>query len=668
LPLLKETAFSRISLRLRLTMSFILVVLITAFLSLLLGYQLIFTNIIGQAYTTVRSDMNTTQYIYNERINVIRLFMEHISNLDYIKEAILTRDRTLLVKKLTETRTELSLDILNLTDADGKVIVRARNPEAYGDSVADDRFIRRMPQEKKTISGTDLMRREELKREGADLADQARIELVATARARKPDRVAEERGLVLKAAAPVFHRGKLIGILYGARLLNNDFEFVDRIKSLVFQGEQFEGRDIGTATIFLDDIRVSTNVRLPDGSRAVGTLLSDEVHEMVVGRGKEWLDKAFVVNNWYISAYNPIFDIDDQVIGILYVGVLEDTFSALKWKTAFSYVLVILLSGIIGLLFSLYFTRNIVAPYRTLTDASKEIAAGNYSTRVEGEFDGEVSAVASAFNKMVDAIKERDEAIKARAEKQIGQSEKLASLGRLASGIAHEINNPLTGILTYSSMLLEDFKGTEFEEDIQTIIDETMRCRKIVRGVLDFARETSLERELVNLNRILEDTLAILERHVHFHNVRILKQLGPDIPDQMLDINQIKSVINNLAVNAADAMPQGGVLEVSTSYNPLTQMVKMEFSDNGIGIPRENLERIFDPFFTTKEVGKGTGLGMAVTYGIVKRHGGTITVDSRVGKGTRIRVTLPKETPQGRRVPFLSTSDDEIGGEAGENV
>ena len=214
----------------------------------------------------------------------------------------------------------------------------------------------------------------------------------------------------------------------------------------------------------------------------------------------------------------------------------------------------------------------------------------------------------------------------------------------MASGIAHEINNPLTGILTYSSMLLEDFRNTEFEEDLQTIVDETMRCRKIVKGVLDFARETKLEKEKGNVNDALRQALSLLERHYNFHNIEIVLDLKDNLPEIMLDLNLIRSVFNNLAVNAADAMPQGGKLMVSTRFSAKTQLIKIEFTDTGVGIPPENIPKIFDPFFTTKDPGKGTGLGMSVTYGIIKRHNGTIDITSEVGKGTTVTIELPLET------------------------
>lgn len=225
------------------------------------------------------------------------------------------------------------------------------------------------------------------------------------------------------------------------------------------------------------------------------------------------------------------------------------------------------------------------------------------------------------------------------AKKALIQSEKLASLGRLASGIAHEINNPLTGILTFSNLLLEDLENSEYKDDVATIVNETKRCRDIVRGLLDFARETKSEREPLSINNIITETMTILKKHINFQNISIELDLSPEIPMASMDKNQMFSVINNLAINAADAMPDGGKLNIVSSLKH--NIITIVISDTGTGIDEETLSKIFDPFFTTKETGKGTGLGLAVIYGIVERHRGNIDVESTVGVGTTFTITFP---------------------------
>lgn len=628
------------SLRIKLIASLISVVLIIGVASIILGLRIINNNIIGQAYEQVQNDLKTAQYIYNDRVNIIHQFMKHLASLPYIKEAILSNNRPLLVNKLREVKDELGLDICNITDPAGNVIVRARNPQVMGDSVAGDLFVQHVLSQTRSCSGTDIIGPEELEREGKDLAKQAYIEFKPTPMARRRSEHFERRGLVLKAAAPILLNGRLIGIIYGAQLINKNYEIVDQIKSLVFKDQKFDGFDYGTATIFLEDLRVSTNV-YKSGVRAIGTRVSEQVYKKVFEQGKLWLDKAFVVNNWYISAYSPINDIHDRAIGILYVGILEEKFNMIKRETTIFFLIIIIVTLNIAILISIYLVQNILNPIKTLVNASNEIAKGNYNIKISISAKDELGYLCRTFNTMANAILERDNMLKEDTQNQIVQSEKLASLGKLAAGIAHEINNPLTGVLTYSSLLLEDLKNTEYREDLETIVNETLRCRKIVREILNFARETRIDKETASINQIINETLSILEKHVSFHNIQIIKELAEPMPSTEVDINQIKSVINNLALNAADAMPDGGTLNIKTAFNASAGNIVIEVADTGTGIPEENLGKIFDPFYTTKQTGYGTGLGLAVTYGVIKRHNGTITVQSELGKGTTFTITLP---------------------------
>ncbi|MBP7795075.1 MAG: HAMP domain-containing protein, partial [Candidatus Saccharicenans sp.] len=305
------------------------------------------------------------------------------------------------------------------------------------------------------------------------------------------------------------------------------------------------------------------------------------------------------------------------------------------------FVLIFLMTGI-AIYISTYLVNVYTRPINRMIKLTAEVARGNYHLiDISPKESEEIREVEESFNAMVKAIEERDNRLKELAEKTILRSEKLASIGRLAAGIAHEINNPLTGILTYSSLLLEELKGTPYEEDLKVITEETLRCRKIVRGLLDFARDYKPEKVSVNLNTLIEETLQILENHVSFQNIKIVKNLDQNLPEVRIDADEFRSVINNLAVNAADAMPHGGQLTISTSYDSEAREVIIRVADTGVGISEENLKRIFEPFFTTKEKGKGTGLGLAMAYGAIKRHNGRIDVKSKLGEGTEFIIRLP---------------------------
>lgn len=629
------------SIKNKLMLGFLIVVALTGVSSIFAGYRIINRGIIEQAYESVRSDLKTAQYIYNNRLFQIEMTLNYIGTLDYMSRAVEARSLSFLQAKFIRLKDWIGADIIIITDSKGKVMLRVNNTGFYGDSALDIQCIRQVVETLKPSYGSGILTRDILAKEGEDIVDKALVKVIPTEMGRHITKDHEDRALVLNAATPMFSDGKMVGIVYGAFIVNNNFEIVDRIKNLVFHSDDVTDYSAGKATIFLDDIRVSTNVVRSDGHRSVGTQVSSKVYESVFDRGEDWVDRAFVVSRWFLAAYTPIYDTNNSIIGILYVGVPQERFDKIKNNTIKYFLFISLITAVCAAVIALYLINRIVKPINEVVYASDVIAGGNYSKKLRVFRESELSHLSEAFNRMIDAIFDRDMRIKETAHNQVAQSEKLASLGRLAAGIAHEINNPLTGVLTYSSMLKDDLAGTEYVDDLNVIIDETLRCRKIVKEVLDFARETRLEKEHADINKVLNGTLAILEKHVNLRKVKLTKIFAENIPGILVDVNQMKQVINNLALNAADAMPDGGELIIETSFIEEENSVLISFKDTGAGISAENLSRIFDPFFTTKEPGKGTGLGLAVIYGIIERHNGRITVHSIQNSGTEFIIKLP---------------------------
>jgi signal transduction histidine kinase len=228
------------------------------------------------------------------------------------------------------------------------------------------------------------------------------------------------------------------------------------------------------------------------------------------------------------------------------------------------------------------------------------------------------------------------------AQQQLIQSEKMASVGQLAAGVAHEINNPLGTILLYSHMLLEKLGEKDARRDeLETVAKEASRCRDIVRGLLDFARQRKLQSEDIDLNQILIELLSLVSNQPSFQKVEIVKILDPSLPLMSGDPVQLKEVFSNILSNAGEAMPEGGRMTVTSKFNNGGRTIEVSIRDTGCGIPTANLNKIFMPFFTTKKIGQGTGLGLAIAYGIVKMHRGSIEVESTEGKGTTFVVKLP---------------------------
>jgi two-component system NtrC family sensor kinase len=292
-----------------------------------------------------------------------------------------------------------------------------------------------------------------------------------------------------------------------------------------------------------------------------------------------------------------------------------------------------------------------------MVQATDQIAQGDLSHRVDIDQQDEVGHLAQSFNRMADNLAKAYEdltqwgrTLERRVDERtlelretqdaLVQSEKLASLGKMAAGVAHEVNNPLTSILINACLLLESRKpGDPEHESLSLIAEETSRCAQIVRGLLEFARQTPSQTAHADINEIVERTALLLEKQASVRNITILKDLDPALPAIDLDRSKMQQVFSNLIINAIEAMPSGGTLRIVSSLAGDGRSLEVRFADTGIGIPPENLHKIFDPFFTTKSF--GTGLGLAVSYGIIQRQGGTIEVESEVGRGTVFKVKLP---------------------------
>jgi len=633
----------KISLRTKLIASSLAVIVICGLAATVVGIHLIGDSIINQAQDKVRIDLNSARHIYQDAIGEVEALLRLSAQRYYIKDALLAKNVEALKKELEVIRKRESLDVLTLTDKNGRVIVRARNPSVSGDDQAQNELVSRVLSSKEIISATVIVPREELLKEGPDLAEQAHIKSIPTPKAKPSPETEQTSAMMIKAAAPIFgYDGSLLGVLYGGNLLNRNYKIVDEIKGTVYQEVKYKGKDIGTATIFQGDLRISTNVKAEDGSRAIGTRVAENVYEQVLVKGLPWIDRAFVVNNWYITAYEPIKDISGRIIGILYVGILEEKFTDMRQRAIAIFLGITLAGMAIAVIVSSFLAKSVLQPIKRLVFASHRLAEGNLEYKVKVESKDEIGELSDAFNFMVSSLKQRDERLKEYAQQQIMKSERLATLGQLAAGVAHEINNPLGAVLMYTHLALEDVQENGLlRKNLEKAVTEVSRCKDIVKGLLDFARQTEPKIEQSDVNETVERTLGVVENQALFQNIKITKIIYPSLPKVLMDVSQMQQVFTNIVLNAAEAMKGKGELTVATRLSSDNKYIEIEFADTGCGIPPENRERIFDPFFTTKEVGRGTGLGLAVSYGIIARHKGTIEVKSEVGKGTSFIIRLP---------------------------
>jgi len=232
------------------------------------------------------------------------------------------------------------------------------------------------------------------------------------------------------------------------------------------------------------------------------------------------------------------------------------------------------------------------------------------------------------------------------AQKQLVQAEKIASLGRMAAGVAHEINNPLAGVLVYADILMKEVKSNEqWRKDLDEIINQTLRCKQIVARLLEFSRQSLDQQVLFDVNESIEQCVKLLQHQTLFHNIEVIKNLGTNLPKVLGNPGELEQVFTNLILNAADAMEGRGRITICSEPDPAAQQILLKFTDTGHGISLEIREKIFEPFFTTKPVGVGTGLGLSVVYGVIQRHGGSIEVESPPGGGAAFTIRLPLEAP-----------------------
>lgn len=535
------------------------------------------------------------------------------------------------------------------------------------------------------ISGLMVLQPQRLARLGEQLEAAAVIPLVDTPRSQKPSKVVEKRGMLSRSLLPIVGGDGTVGwYLDGGILLNQDMRIVDHIRDLVYDKGTLPERSIGTVTIFLDNTRISTNVPLhfsPQNSekqgRALGSLVSEEVRQKVLVNGQLWVDRAFVYNDWFISAYAPLTDIRGKRIGMIYTGFSESPFihnyllNIIELGTIL--MLVLLVSGLLVYRGA----YSLLLPIERIHHVVKAVQSGR-NLRIGSlglEQDNELSNLAEQFDRMLDLLQRRNNQIQAAAEQlevkveertrslqekteelqrnvvllnetrqQLVTNEKLTALGELTAGIAHEINNPTAVILGNMELLKYELgdQAADVEEEIEIVIQQVGRISTIIRSLLQYSRpgEFNAPLEMHQLTPIIEEMLILVRHSVQQQEVVLIQELNASYP---IEVNrpQLLQVLINMVVNAAHAMDGRGRIKIRTHDwlqrgEPIG--VKIEIEDEGKGIPEEQLGRIFDPFYTTRK--DGTGLGLSLSYGIIKRIGGTIEVSSILGKGTIFTIGL----------------------------
>lgn len=645
----------RVSIHRKLLFATLTPLCVAILLSWFIGASLITDRVFRQAQQKVLGDLNSARKAYQDELNHLAGIVKIAGLSPDITDSLEPGHPKQFERLLQQLLKSEQLTFLNVIDDNRVVLYRAANPGFKGDRLSDDPLVVRALDGELT-SSAQIYSSERLSRENPEAADHAAFAIRATPHSRPGVRQTEQRGLVLVAVAPLRdNEGRVIGALQAGFLLNGDSRLVDTITRIVY--EQEEG---GAATLFLGDVRIATSVRDSNGERATGTLMSEEVSRVVLEQGKQWSDRAFVLHDWYLSAYEPITDSEGAVIGALYVGMPEKPLLRMRSSLNLIFTGVLILVALIGIWLSTWNSRRLARPIRALAEGSRRMAAGEHIEPVIVDSDDEIGLLANEFNTMTreltalhqtleQKVAERTAQLEEKnqqllnAQKELAKTERLAGLGLLAAGVAHEINNPLAIIRGNTELLQDEIpQESDAQEEVEAIMVEIDRIERIVGNLRVFSKRESLQPHSFDIRRLLDSILDQIGHQVPLERYCIERRYREREIVLVGDGERLRQVFTNLVLNGLQAMPEGGRLVMEASVAEDGRTASVTVADSGSGIKPEHLEQIFTPFFTTKA--RGTGLGLAVSYGIVTDHGGEIRVESREGAGTTFTVLLPMPT------------------------
>ncbi len=513
----------------------------------------------------------------------------------------------------------------------------------------------------------DIFTHQDLTEISTALAERAHIPLVPTKAELPTTRSNETRGMVVHTAAAVPTTG---GILVAGVLLNRNLAFIDTINALVYPEASLTEGSRGTTTLFLEDVRISTNVRLFENVRALGTRVSIEVRAAVLDEGRIWLDRAFVVNDWYISAYEPLLDSFGNRVGMLYVGFLDSPYRAAKarafWLISGGFILLLALSVPLFLRLA----RGVFKPLENIVETISKVEAGDLSARTGlADTHNEISLVSAHLDTVLAQVQERDQRLREWADeleirvksrthelqeandqlevttKQLVISEKLAAIGEITASVAHEINNPVAVIQGNVDVIYEALGdlADPLKTEFSLVYEQVHRINTLINKLLQFARPEEFAGTVSSHspNDVINDSIPLVQHLLGKVKIKLKLDLG-DVGLVAMNRTELQQVVVNLIVNAIHAMPDGGNLHITTvdKSDGATKGVEITVSDTGIGMDQQVLDSVFDPFFTTKS-SEGTGLGLSISQKIIFRGGGKIYATSKVNSGTTFKIWVP---------------------------
>lgn len=635
------------------------VVLVFGALSAALGIWVINQRIVQEAQTRVHYDLNAAWAVYQSQLEslrtVVRLvgargpLIEACSSLKWDDAAAWHEVQGILGKH----RLDFGLDFLTLVAPDGRVVARSSPPYRTGDYRSSDPLVAKALSGA-TVSGTELLSAGELGREADGLTDRAFLPLQEVPRARPTPRQIEDRGMTMMAAAPIEKNGRIVGAIYAGLLLNRNETIVEKIQNIVFGQERYDNMSLGTVTAFLGDTRVATTVRFANGNRAIGTRVSQEVADRVLDNGASWMDRAFVVRDWYLTAYDPIRDPQGTVIGMLYVGTLERPFRDLNRSLMLRYSMLVLIALVAALLIAMFIAGRLARPLHRLAEQADKMRHGRGFHPVQLDHCcSETAGLIQAFNEMSSTLSQRESQLKEANEQLARTNDSLKGLNthymETLQFVSHEMNGPLASIMNYTYMLRQGLLGplTEKQTSGLGVMSTNLKhVMEMIRHYLNLARIESGEMQpvlgrVVVRDDVIATVLASLDGELHARNMRVEDLIGPKVILHA-DLNMIREVFENLLSNAVKYGRGGGVICLDCRCEG--QWAEFAVRNEGEGIVPEKRGELFQKFSRIETGAKGrrgTGLGLFICRQIIQAHGGSIRVESDVGHWTEFRFRLP---------------------------
>jgi two-component system, NtrC family, sensor kinase len=609
------------SLRRTTIFSFLAVISLLGILVFLLGYYVINSQIISRAQDQVGKDLKTAHAVFRQEITEMESAFSLIE----------------LLNNTTELKTKLRLDYLYVVDVSQK--------GSAPSELVQEAF------KGNTIAWKRIIGEHELKGMNHQLYERSVIPIKPTPKARPTDRVELTSAMTIECAKPFFDStGRVTHVLYGGRIINRYFDLVDRIRDIVYENNLYKSKPLGTVTIFQDDIRIATNVLNDKGERAIGTRVSDAVYTNVVEKGQVWRSRAFVVTDWYLTGYEPIKNIRGQIIGILYVGILEKQFIDMKRNLLSALLAIILFSMLIAGGVSFALAGTVSRPITDLLKATERLSAGDLTHRTTASAKVvELSRLLDSFDAMTRSLQERDESLRI-------SNEKLDTLNKtyldLVAMVSHELKGVLATAMLHAYSLRDETLGAINEKQKKALNSITRNLDYLDGTVKNFLNLSRIEKNELSLHSqrfgFKEDVVATALEAFHRQAAERAMTIECSIPDGLTvvgDVSLMQIVVNNLVSNAVKYGKDGGSIRLAARDNG--HDFEFEIYNDGTPLSFEEIGRLFKRFVRLESSRRvqvrGTGIGLFITRQIIEKHGGSIRVEPRQA-GNAFIFTLPSKT------------------------